>query len=162
MEFRKMVLIILHAGRQRRHRDKEQAFGLSGRRRGWDDLREEHWNMYITICKIDDPCKFAAWSTPLQYSCLENPMDCSLSGSSIYRIFQARILEWFVISFSREFSWSKDRTWISSISCIGRQILYLCTTGKPIKCPNDVNICVHSINKIWTKYLFIILTEIRK
>ena len=31
-------------------------------------------------------------------------MDCSLSGSSIYRIFQARILEWFVISFSREFS----------------------------------------------------------
>ena len=62
-------------------------------------------------------------------------MDCSLSGSSIHRIFQARILEWFVISFSREFSWSKDRTWISRISCIGRQILYLCTTWEAHKMP---------------------------
>ena len=30
------------------------------------------------------------------------PMDCSLSGSSIYGIFQARILEWVAISFSRD------------------------------------------------------------
>ena len=29
-----------------------------------------------------------------------DPMDCSLSGSSIHRIFQARILEWVAISFS--------------------------------------------------------------
>ena len=35
---------------------------------------------------------------PLQYSCLENPMDCSLPGSSIHGIFQARILEWVAIS----------------------------------------------------------------
>ena len=42
METRKMVLVILHAGQQRRHRCKEQTFGFSGRRRVWDDLREEH------------------------------------------------------------------------------------------------------------------------
>ena len=30
-----------------------------------------------------------------------NPMDCSLPGSSVYRILQARILEWVAISFSR-------------------------------------------------------------
>ena len=42
MESRKMVLTMLHAGEQRRHRCKEQTFGLSGRRRGWDDLREYH------------------------------------------------------------------------------------------------------------------------
>ena len=30
-----------------------------------------------------------------------NPMDCSLSGSSIHRIFQARVLEWIAISFCR-------------------------------------------------------------
>ena len=30
-----------------------------------------------------------------------NPMDCSLPGSSIYGLFQARILEWVAISFSR-------------------------------------------------------------
>ena len=32
-----------------------------------------------------------------------DPMDCSLSGSSIHGIFQARVLEWIVISFSRIF-----------------------------------------------------------
>ena len=34
VEFRKMAPTTLHAGQQRRHRCKEQAFGLSGRRRG--------------------------------------------------------------------------------------------------------------------------------
>ena len=33
-----------------------------------------------------------------------NPMDCSLPGSSIHGIFQARVLEWVAISFSRGFS----------------------------------------------------------
>ena len=40
MAFRKMVPTILHAGQQKRQRRKEQTFGLSGRMRGWDDLRE--------------------------------------------------------------------------------------------------------------------------
>ena len=31
---------------------------------------------------------------------LSNPMDCSLSGSSIHGIFQARVLEWVAIAFS--------------------------------------------------------------
>ena len=30
-----------------------------------------------------------------------DPMDCSLPGSSVHRILQARILEWVAISFSR-------------------------------------------------------------
>ena len=38
---------------------------------------------------------------PLQYSCLENPMDCSLPGSSVHEIFQARILEWVATSYSQ-------------------------------------------------------------
>ena len=29
-----------------------------------------------------------------------DPMDCSLPGSSIYGIFQARVLEWGAIAFS--------------------------------------------------------------
>ena len=29
------------------------------------------------------------------------PMDCSLPGSSVHGIFQARVLEWVAISFSR-------------------------------------------------------------
>ena len=39
MEFRKMVRT-LYARQQKRHRSKEQTFGLCGRRQGWDDLRE--------------------------------------------------------------------------------------------------------------------------
>ena len=31
---------------------------------------------------------------------LSNPMDCSLPGSSVYGIFQARVLEWGAIAFS--------------------------------------------------------------
>ena len=48
-------------------------------------------------------------------SCLTlcDPMDCSLLCSSVHGIFQARILEWIAISFSRESSWPKDRTQVS-------------------------------------------------
>ena len=31
---------------------------------------------------------------------LRDPMDCSLPGSSVHGIFQARVLEWVTISFS--------------------------------------------------------------
>ena len=36
----------------------------------------------------------------LSCSTLCNPMDCSLPGSSIHGIFQARVLEWGAIAFS--------------------------------------------------------------
>ena len=34
------------------------------------------------------------------YPTLSDPMDCSLSGSSVHGIFQARVLEWGAIAFS--------------------------------------------------------------
>ena len=43
-------------------------------------------------------------------------MDCSLLGSSFHRIFQAGILEWAPISFSRGSSRLKDWTQISCIA----------------------------------------------
>ena len=33
---------------------------------------------------------------------LSVPMDCSLPGSSVHGIFQARVLEWDAIAFSKE------------------------------------------------------------
>ena len=42
--------------------------------------------------------------------------DCSLPGSSVCGILQARILEWVAISFSRGFSQPKDWTWVSCIA----------------------------------------------
>ena len=44
---------------------------------------------------------------------LWNPMDCSLPGSSVHRIFQARILEWIAIHFSRRSSPRRNWTWVS-------------------------------------------------
>ena len=35
------------------------------------------------------------------YPTLSNPMDCSLPGSSVHGIFQARVLEWGAIAFSQ-------------------------------------------------------------
>ena len=52
-------------------------------------------------------------------------MDCNPPGSSVHGISQARILEWFAISYSKGSSKSRDRT---CVFCIGRQILYHCTT----------------------------------
>ena len=42
-------------------------------------------------------------------------MDCSLPGSSDHGIFQAIVLEWIAISFSRGSSQSRDRTQVSRI-----------------------------------------------
>ena len=60
MESIKMVWAILCAGHQRRHKHKEQTFGLSGRR-GWDNLREKNWNIHIVIRKIDNQWEFDVW-----------------------------------------------------------------------------------------------------
>ena len=53
---------------------------------------------------------------------------CSLSVSSVHGIFQARILECVASSYSLGFSWSKNWTHISCITCIGRETLHHCTT----------------------------------
>ena len=44
-----------------------------------------------------------------------NPMDCSLPGSSIHGIFQARVLEWVAMPFSRGSSRPRVRTQVSHI-----------------------------------------------
>ena len=49
-----------------------------------------------------------------------DPMDCSPRGSSVNRIFQAGILKWVAISFSRGSSQPRDWNWVSYVSCIGR------------------------------------------
>ena len=51
-------------------------------------------------------------------SCLTlcNLMDCSLPGSSVHRIFQARVLEWVVISFSRGSSRPRDQTQVFHVA----------------------------------------------
>ena len=63
---------------------------------------------------------------------LSDPMDYSLPDSSVHGIFQARILEWVAISFSRESSRPRDQTQVSRIvgRCFTiwatREVLYNC------------------------------------
>ena len=49
-------------------------------------------------------CRKVKSESEVARSCptLRDPMDCSLPGSSIHGIFQARVLEWGAIAFSRE------------------------------------------------------------
>ena len=64
------------------------------------------------------------------YLTLCDPMDCSLAGSSVHGILQARIPEWVVIPFFRGSSQPRDQTHIFGI---GRQILYhLSHQGSPL------------------------------
>ena len=73
-------------------------------------------------------------------------MNCSLPGSSILGISQARILEWVAISSSRGSSWSRDLT---HVSCIARQILYHWATR------NSIDILIIQINMILlTRWFF--------
>ena len=108
-------------------------------RRGstWDadgkDKRRMKWNIlfqyglsqgaeygflcYIVHAFVHAPLLSHAWlfATPWTVAC-----QASLS----MEFFQARIVEWVTVSFSRGSSPPKDQTHISSISCIDRQILY--------------------------------------
>ena len=58
MESRKMTLMNLVARQQERCRHREQTCH-SGEMRGWDELREEHGNIYIAIPKIERKWEFA-------------------------------------------------------------------------------------------------------
>ena len=55
------------------------------------------------------------WSRSVMLT-LCDPMGRSLKGSSVHEIFQARVLEWVAISFSRGSSRPRDRTQVSCIA----------------------------------------------
>ena len=52
-----------------------------------------------------------------------SPMDCSLSGSSAHGIFQARVLEWGAISYSKGSSQPRDGTHISCLPALSGRFL---------------------------------------
>ena len=59
-----------------------------------------------------------------------DPMDSSPPGSSVHGIFQARILEWIAISFSRGSSQLRDLTQVSCIGVVFKNIFtYVAVLG---------------------------------
>ena len=67
----------------------------------------------------------AAAAKSLQ-SCLTlcSPVNCSLPGSSVHGILQARILQWVAMPSPRGSSRPWGQTNFSYVSCIGRRVLY--------------------------------------
>ena len=66
--------------------------------------RQEHWSglpFLLQCMKVKSESEVAQ-----SYPTLSNPMDCSLPGSSVHRIFQARVLEWGAIAFSEDTSYN--------------------------------------------------------
>ena len=97
--------------------------GLISLRIDWFDLPVVHRTLkkesspasqFESVNSSGFRCCEVKWSCS---SCLAlcDPMDCSLAGSSIHGIFQAIVLEWVAISFSRGSSWPRDGTQVSHI-----------------------------------------------
>ena len=79
-------------------------------RLSWELCFSESLSLYCPVLRRRK--SEVAQSCPI----LCDPMDCSLPGSSVHGIFQARVLEWVAISFSRGSSWPRDWTWVSCIA----------------------------------------------
>ena len=82
------------------------------------------------ICKLVAGCIVVYLLSCGQLFC--DPMDCGLPGSSVHRILQASILEWVTISSSRRSSQPRNRTCGSCMYCIGRWIIYHCSTWEAL------------------------------
>ena len=78
----------------------------------WSKTLEDLGNLKITEGSKWKSSHWVAQSCPT----LCNHMDCSLPGSFIHGIFQARVLGWVAISFSRGSFQSEDWTQVSRIA----------------------------------------------
>ena len=74
------IIITLYVRQRKRHRCIEQSFGLCARGRGWDDLGEWHWNMYIIICETNCQSRFDAWYRMLGAGALGWPRGMGWGG----------------------------------------------------------------------------------
>ena len=84
-----------------------------------------------------------------------DPMDCSLPGSSVHGIFQARVLEWVAISFARRSSRPRDRSQVSLI--VGRHFTIWATRkvqSLVIACSKYSQKCYYFI---LSRYIYLLL-----
>ena len=80
---------------------------------------KQHWAFFIlTLYPLNKPMRCESMLSHFSRVRLCDPMDCSPPGSLVHGIFQAWILEWVAVSFSRGSSWPRDQTWVSC--AIGR------------------------------------------
>ena len=79
------------------------------------------WSLLVIHCLLICSAHFSKWIHYILWwwmSCEVTSnscdlMDCSPPGSFVHRLFQAKVLEWVAISFSRGSSWPRDQTLVS-------------------------------------------------
>ena len=81
--------------------------------------RQEHWSGLPLPSPMHESESEGAQSCPT----LSDPMDCSLRGSSLYGIFQARVLEWGATAFSRQVT-VMNNNWLGKVSKL--HAIYCC------------------------------------
>ena len=90
-----------------------------------DSVRPHRWQPTRLLCPWDSlgkntgvgchfllQCMEVKSQSEVTQSCptLSDPMDCSLPGSSVHGIFQARVLEWGAVAFSN-YSFIRQQIW---------------------------------------------------
>ena len=76
----------------------------------------------LFTASVPRACMHAKWLQSCPTLC--NPMNYIPPGSSVHGTLQARILEWVAMPSSRGSPGPMDRTHVSFVFCIGRQVLY--------------------------------------
>ena len=94
------------------------------------------------------PCERWKVESEISQSCPTfcNPMDCSLPGFSIHGIFQARVLEWVAISFSK--GSSPPRVWTRVSHIAGRHLTLWAT--REAHCPPHSKLIPPCFQVGWT------------
>ena len=87
--------------------------------------RQEHWS------GLPLPSPMHESESEVAQLCLtlSDPMDCSLPGSSVHGIFQARVLEWVAIAFSEPNTRSEKLITLcsdGSVLFFSDAVLFLC------------------------------------
>ena len=115
--------------------------------------------LQLEVCRIHTFFLVLQWSakkknrsesvSPSAVSDSSDPMNCTLPGSFVCGIFQARILEWVAIPFSRGSSWPRDWTWVS---CIAGRFFTIWDTREALIRTVKLKICVACfILVVWTQ-----------
>ena len=105
------------------------------------ELFLEKYDVCVCVCSVTQLCPSVC-----------DRMDCSLPGSSVHGIYQARLLEWVAMPSSRGSSWPRDQT---CVSCTGRRVLTTSITWEAQKALNRAK-------KRWAERDFHDVAELQK
>ena len=98
---------------------------------------------------------------------LSDPMDCSLPGSSVYGIFQARVLEWGAIAFSEKamysitklyWAWSKWNLIFLTLKKGNKDVVILAENWL-ILVPNTTNLRKHDVSLVFLSRHFLAILK---